>query len=309
MSLIEPPSDFDPHTLAEFIEAELVFSEDDYYSLTEIRNLFPFGNQPSDDELAFLFGEIERRSLQFGSKYPFLVDDRGILIVDNPMDPLYKVLLLLSLKGTPMRTRGEYARSDELFDAISREAFKAEQGPNAQAISFGWPPRGDRPAKFDAAVEWAASAMDIETRGTWIPDHLRDGGVDVIVWRPFPDRRTGFQVTLVQNTVQLSFSKKPYDVRPHNWFLWWKVGTPPQVGFAVPFALPQPDIWWEVVAEAATVVMDRGRIMASLQDTDPSRWLEWSLIEDFVESEVAEVRSAGYFSPSSSLSVGPRRRK
>jgi hypothetical protein len=308
MTWIDPPSDFDPHTLAEFVEAVLLFSEDEYLSVTEIRNLFPFGNQPSDDEIAFLFSEIERRNAHFGAHYPYAVIDRGILFADGDGSQLYSALLLLSLKGTPLRTRRDFARSDHLFDAISREAFRSEQGKKARAIDFGWPVRGGRPEKFDAAVIWAAEMMGISPRGVPIPDHLKDGGVDTIVWRPFADSRTGFQITLVQNTVQWSFRKKPYDVRPTNWHLWWKIGTKPTVGFAIPFSMPEGDVWWDVVTEAAAVVMDRGRLLASLAGSHPQEWTEWGLIAAFVESELATIRARGYFEAEPIVTVARSRK-
>lgn len=308
MTWVDPPSDFDPHTLAEFVETVLLFSEDEYLSLTEIRNLFPFGNQPTDDEIAFLFSEIERRNAHFGSHYPYVVVDRGVLFADGHQSDLYSTLLLLSLKGTSVRANREFARSDQLFDAISREAFRREQGVNARAIDFGWPARGGRPEKFDAAVVWAAGVMGISPRGVTIPDHLKDGGVDTIVWRPFPDLRTGFQITLVQNTVQWSFRKKPYDVRPGNWHLWWDIGTVPAVGFAIPFSMPAGDIWWDVVTEAAAVVMDRGRLLVSLEGSDPREWMEWGHIAEFVETELGAIRARGYFAAEPAVTVARTRK-
>ncbi len=241
MSWVEVPSDYDPHSLAEFIEAELLFSLDDYLSLTEMRVLFSSGRQPTDDELAFAFAEIEARRTRFGSHYPYLVDERGVAHVTGPTSHLYAFLLLLSLKGTPMRVRGEWPRSDAIFDSVAREAFRTWLGEATQALVFGWPARGGRPGGFREAVAWAGKKVGVETRKEEVPTHLRDGGVDVIAWRPFPDKRTGFEIYLVQNTVQMSFRAKPHDVRPFRWFAWWRVGVPPSVGFAVPFAMAEGD--------------------------------------------------------------------
>jgi hypothetical protein len=308
MTWVEPPSDFDEHSLAEFIEAELIFDRDDYLSLTEIRSLFPSGRQPTDDELTMALAEVERRGREYGEHYPFLVDDRGVLHVRDERARLYELLLLLSLKGTPTRVAGEYARSDPLFDAVVREAFKGWLGPNTHALTFAWPPRAGRPTKFPDAVEWAAKRLGLVARRSEIPDNPLDGGVDVIVWRPFPDGRLGFEIYLVQNTVQLSFSKKPYDIVPLQWVRWWNISTPPLVGFAVPFALPQHDPWWTQVTYGVMLPMDRGRLLTALEGREPKHWPEWAALRTYVEEELSAVREAGGFSPATTVTV-PRRRK
>jgi hypothetical protein len=309
MSWLETPSDFDAHALAEFIEAELLFSLDDYLSLTELRLVFSSGRQPTDDELAFAFAEIEARREAFGAHYPYLVDDRGVALVAGSTSHLYAFLLLLSLKGTPMRVRGEWPRSDAIFDAVAREAFKAWLGESTQALVFGWPPRGGRPGDFPGAVKWAGDAVGVTTREDEVPGHLRDGGVDVIAWRPFPDRRTGFEIYLIQNTVQLSFRAKPHDVRPLRWSTWWRIGALPSVGFAIPFAMPDGDPWWGDVSDGTAVVMDRGRLMYALRDVDPRSWPEWPSLIDFVDAEIADVHAAGQFLPEPTVAVVPTRAK
>ena len=309
MSWVDPPVDYDPHSLAEYIECVLFLSEDDYLSLTEIRGMFTVGSQPTDEDLTFAFAEIERRGREFGVMYPSLVDDRGVLIDRGERSNLYGLLLLLSLKGTEFRQAKDYRRSDPLFDAVVREAFRSEQGENARAIVFAWPPRGDRPSAFPEAVGWAARKMGVSLRAdNAIPDHYQDAGVDVIVWRPFPDGRNGFQILLVQNTVQREFRKKPRDVVPTQWHGWLKIGVIPSVGFAIPFSTPTGDIWWHDVTNETAIVMDRGRLLYSLRVEDPSRWPEWPEIVQFVQGQLDEARSPSV-SPSSALQVARPRRK
>ena len=308
MTWVEAPADYDQHSLAEFIEAELMFSEDDYLSLTELRALFPSGRQPTDDQISFAFTEIEGRRRRYGGHYPYLVDDRGVLLVWDSGAYLYSLLLLLSLKGTPLRIRGEYPRSDPLFDAVVREGFKAWLGPGTEALVFGWPPRDGRPNKFDDAVEWAGTMMGLPVRKDEVPSHLQDGGVDIVLWRPFPDGRAGFEIYLVQDTVQMSFRNKPHDVRPLRWLTWCRIATPPAVGFAVPFAMPTDDPWWCDVTDGTTIPMDRERLVHALCHSDPRTWPEWPAIQDFVDAEIADVRAVGTFSADATVSVVRRRK-
>lgn len=287
MTRVDPPSDFDNHSLAEFIESELLFGVDDYLSISEIRGMFPVGNQPSDVELSFALAEIERRVREFGGHYPYLVDERGVFIDRSPWSSLYSFLLILSIKGTEIRATKGFPRSDPLFDAVVREAFRSERGPRARTLIFGSPARDGRPTRLDLAVRWVAESMGLGVReGAEIPTHTGDSGVDVVVWRPFPDRRNGFQVMLVQNTVCWDFRKKPRDVRPKKWYLWIDLGTEPGVGFAVPFSMPVGDIWWDEVTEVAALVMDRGRLLHALEGEDPRLWAEWEYIREFVHTEI-----------------------
>lgn len=274
--------------MAEFIEAELYFSDDDYLSLTELRGVFASGRQPNDDEMRFALAEIERRESAWGSLYPYMADADGVAVLRAPKCSLYFCLLVLSLQGTAVRDRKETPRSDALFDAISREAFRAWY--SADAINFGWPPRDGRSASFPNAVADAARALGVGIREEEIPTHLKDAGVDVIAWRPFRDERGGFQIILIQNTVQWSFRKKAYDVRPLRWFAWLRIGALPSVGFAVPFAIAPSDPWWLDVTDGTQLVMDRGRLLEALDGASPEDWPEWSSIQQFATSEREAVR-------------------
>jgi hypothetical protein len=142
---LETPGDFDAHSLAEFIEAELLMSGDDYLSAAEVRGLFPAGRQPSEVELEDAFSEIERRAATFGRLYPYAVDERGVLFDRSPYSNVYAALLLLSLKGTRLRVEKDYPRSDPIFDAITHAAFRNGFGPGAKALvlaAAGRPTRG-----------------------------------------------------------------------------------------------------------------------------------------------------------------------
>lgn len=142
-------------------------------------------------------------------------------------------------------------------------------------------------------MRWAAEQIGVEMRGDTVPDHKRDAGVDVILWRPFEDERSAFTIVLVQNTVQMSFVKKPRDVDPAEWRDWWRIGTAPTVGFAVPFSMPPGDIWWEDVSKVANIALDRGRIISELRDADLRQWPEWPAVRAFVADEVDAIRSRG----------------
>lgn len=231
--------------------------------------------------------EIERRSRDFGALYPFDVHDRGIRINRKEESALYECLLLLSLRGTPLRASGQYERSDVVFDEIVRVAFRNHAGQGAESVVFGWPPRGARPSVFSLAVAWVAESIGVDVKNVRIPDIYRDAGVDIISWKSFDDGRSAFPLTLVQNTVQFDFRQKPRDVLPSQWRGWLEISANPRIGFAVPFALPKDDPWWEHASTDVDTMMDRGRLMSQLQDEQPKSWPTWSDFTEFVAEESA----------------------
>ena|GEM_PF-2155922 len=286
---MEPPGDFNPHSLAEFAEAVLFLSDDDYLSASEFKNYFLSGSQPSDAEVELALQEIRRRSESFGRLYPFVEVDRGVMLDRSPTADLYACLMLLSLKNTNLRRVGDYQRSDPLFDSISRLAFRNNLGSTADSLIFGWPPRDDRPAKFSLAVAWVATKIGVALSGATILDIYKDAGVDVIAWKRFPDPRNGFVTLIAQNTVQFDFRNKPRDLMPSLWRKWLALGAEPIAGFAIPFSLPVNDPWWELITTDIHVVLDRGRLMHELKDEDPTGWPDWVEIQDFVREESVET--------------------
>lgn len=286
MSALQTPSEFDPHSLAEYAEALLVLGEDPYLSASELTANFATGNQPTDTQIDDLFSEIERRGRDYGKLYPFSIEGRGMLIDRAPVSNLYFTLLLLSLKGSPLRRDGDFPRSDPVFDEISLQAVQAVIGDGARGLVFGWPPRGERPTTFPAAVEWVGKRIGVELRDSDIPDHYQDDGVDVFVWKPFPDGRAGFPFIAVQNTVQFGFSRKPRDVVPGHWRDWLKIGVEPTIGFVIPFAMPKGDPWWHTISTSAHVVLDRGRVLHALSAFDPETWESWNGIAAFAQDEI-----------------------
>lgn len=292
MRRVEPPEDFDSHSLSEFAEAFLFASSDDFLSVAELRGLFVSGSKPTDLQLEEALIEIERRSRDFGALYPFDVNGRGIRITRKEENALYECLLLLSLRGTPLRASGQYGRSDLIFDEIVRIAFRNHAGQGANSVVFGWPPRGDRPNIFSLAVAWVADCIGVGVKNPKIPDIYKDAGVDIISWKSFADGRSSFPVTLIQNTVQFDFRQKPRDVLPSQWRGWLEISADPRVGFAVPFSLPREDPWWEHASTDVDTMMDRGRLMSQLQEEHLKAWPTWSEFVEFVAEESASDPSA-----------------
>ena len=312
LAWLDLSGDFDDaHTLAEVVELILCIEREPFLSASELRSKFPSGNQPTDSQMMFAFSEIADRSRQMRNLYPFKRDGRGVTFDSSAAWQLYSFLLLLSFKGTPIRTDREWPRSDLIFDDISSRSLRAKLGSNAQSLIFGSPPRGGRPSKFPDAVEWAAKAIGVELRTAVgkIPTVQKDGGVDVIAWAPFRDRRLGFPIVLMQNTIQVNYVKKPRDVDPHRWRDWIDFGSTPQVGFAIPFHVPANHIWWNEISSEVPYFFDRGRLLEQLGGQDPRRWQVWGKVVDFVNFEIRTLLERSEFGTSKLQPVNARKRK
>jgi hypothetical protein len=221
------------------------------------------------------------------------------------------MLLLLSFKNMPTRTNAAYRTSDPIFDGVVMRAAIRKSGAGAQGVVFGWPARDGRPTHFPAALKWAADRLEVELRMAEgdLPTLPKDGGVDVIVWSPFKDKRLGFPVMLMQNTVQFAFADKPRDVSPVRWRDWINFGTTPTVGFSIPFTVRKGHEWWDEISAETSMFLDRIRILEQLRREDPTKWPEWPDIEAFVVAEIDGLIKAASNSGTKVRPAGARKRR
>jgi hypothetical protein len=106
--------------------------------------------------------------------------------------------------------------------------------------------------------------MEIRACTSFRPPLRKDGGVDVIAWRPFPDKRTSFPVWLVQCTVQREVVSKSRDIDVRNWSNWLAFDVDPSTVLAVPGLISRTEVWNEIALR--TLVLDRIRIVGLLED-------------------------------------------
>ena len=90
------------------------------------------------------------------------------------------------------------------------------------------------------------------------PPRRKDGGVDVVAWRPFRDFRNGFPVYLVQVTCEKNYSHKIYDVDLRLWSGWLNLDADPVSVLAVPTTISPGEEWNEI--SSRVVVLERLRI-------------------------------------------------
>jgi hypothetical protein len=165
------------------------------------------------------------------------------------------------------------------FERIVVEAVQRYLGDGAKAVRFAWPSDSGRPQEFPEAIKWLAGLMGVRLGGGYRQPRRKDGGVDVIGWRPFRDGKSAFPIVLVQCTIQADLVSKSLDVDVRNWSSWLELVHDPSTILTAPQVVPgNTEIWNELALK--NLVFDRLRLVellgrnpsSPLQD-EMSTWL------------------------------------
>jgi hypothetical protein len=290
--LIEPPTDFTVFELAEWLETAMVLEGIERISQAEIEDRFPVNQRPEAAVIEELAAEIGSRADMAPATYPFRAGHEEIFI-DPTIDPtIYLFLLVLSIESAPYRTQSRYNEIGPSLELLTREAMLAMLGSAAEGRRFGWPAGDGRPELLLEAVEWLASEMGLEVGEVAedVDEDDKDGGIDVAAWHPFPDKRPSFPVYLIQCTVQATYERKPADVVPDQWAAWIRFGRHPDIGLAVPFAIP-PDAKVRLKLRYTTdVLLDRMRLCVLTEQRDLASFEEYGFMSDWTAREIGLIR-------------------
>lgn len=230
--------------------------------------------------------EMDRRSRLLGSRYPFKIHGEYALQATAAASTSSYSTMALLAAGSPVR---EFlsASPDEtmavIFENATAEALANLWGDQGRALRFGWPSDVGRPPEFDLAIRWLAEKIGVEVGRGYRQPRRKDGGVDVVAWRPFPDGRSGFPVLLVQCTIQENLLAKGMDVDTRLWSSWLAMDVDPVTALATPAAVPPGTIWNELALKY--MVMDRVRLVSL---AEPS--LTDELAHDWVVQTIEDLR-------------------
>lgn len=173
---------------------------------------------------------ITKRVDQLGDAYPFdRVDNSLHYKAQTDKLPIYE--LLLGISRAPSLTRGDFVQLPRLFEQLSRLAGMAFLGPSAKGFHTGWP-RPETPTRFKHTIEQLrADSGSHFSEWAWQPDGMlpndpvpaliKDGGLDIVAWRPWDDRRGGQLYLLGQCACGLDWPDKTADLnltRLSDWF-------------------------------------------------------------------------------------------
>lgn len=230
---------------------------------------------------------MSRRSALLGDAYPFRIAN-GAAAKPSAVRTPWAALLLMGSQS-PARRNLDITTAAASLERITAAAARNLCGPDTEAIRFAWPSEPGRPPEFPDAIRWLAERMNVRIGNAYRPPYNKDGGVDVVAWRPFPDGRSGFPVVLVQCTLERDYVHKAGDVDRRVWSGWLALDVDPTTALAVPDVVASGEEWNQLAAR--TVILDRVRLSALIDDGVATRLLE--PVFNWAEKVLAEVREKG----------------
>lgn len=225
---------------------------------------------------------MSRRSALLGDAYPFRAAN-GAASLPRALRMPWSALLLMSSESPARRTL-DIGMAAAHLERITAGALRQLYGADTNAIRFAWPSEDGRPPEFPDAVRWLADRMNVRIGNAYRPPYNKDGGVDVVAWRPFPDGRSGFPVLLVQCTLERDYAHKVADVDTRVWSGWLALDNDPSTALAIPDVVAAGEEWNALAAR--TVILDRIRLTSLMgvptAGSSVDRAFEWA--EDVVTS-------------------------
>lgn len=210
---------------------------------------------------------MRRRASLLGASYPFQIWDWACRARPAADQTAYAALVLLTPLG-PARQILHTSPTPEmavLFERLTERAVATLWGPSGRALRFGWPSDIGRPPEFFSAIEWLARQMGLTVGAGYRPPRRKDGGVDVVGWRPFPDGRSGLPLMLVQCTLQADILNKARDIDRRLWATWLVLDDEPQVALAVPQTIANETEWSQMALHGT--ILERLRLTGLLAET------------------------------------------
>ncbi len=246
--------------LADWIELSLLKANVTHYSVQQIESLALEWTDKQVHEVTFALQIMKKRSQGAGAGYPFEVNAWAVTAKQGARGFWYSMMLLMSRSSatTQILSSQPTPEEAELFEEFSAMACEAYLGRDSTSRLFGWPSKCGRPQVFHEAMSWLALEMGVDLGNAFKPSRRKDGGVDVVVWRNFPDAKRGFQILLVQATLQDAIMNKSRDIDIRLWGGWLDLDRDPVTVLTTPRATFKTHDWNE--ASLTSIVLDRCRL-------------------------------------------------
>lgn len=268
---VPPPSHGEAAVLADWAESVMLIEGRSFLSRADLRDrlrdaLFLDDPDELDEQMDLLFAEVMRRSETAPSFYPFQREEllKGVARQQGIESSPYEFLLWLSISPA-FRGQRRQQETEGKFNGLVKQALSAYLGPGAKVVETAAASQGAQ-GTFRQVLEELATSMNLRY-GTWEEPRTarKDGGVDLVAWRPFSDNRPGFIVLLCQCTVQIEWISKANDISTKLWGVWITFVRDPLTALAVPFAVPDGFDKWTEVRSRCDVIFDRFRLSELLE--------------------------------------------
>lgn len=208
-----------------------------------------------------VFAELEDRAAAAGNGYPFGVDADNVTANAGARESLYTFLLCLSFNGDTKAS----IDPRRLFEDVSAAVLAAYMGTGRQTsiYQFGFP-RRLAPKDFVGALDDLCHQLNEGLRAR--PDiaiaaDQKDATLDLVAWKPFPDRREGSLMAFAQCAAGANWPDKTTEMQPESFSKFWMdrplLSIPTRL-FLLPYRVEPAR--WELVTSRAGLILDRCRI-------------------------------------------------
>ncbi|MFY9342273.1 MAG: hypothetical protein WAT39_07280 [Planctomycetota bacterium] len=233
------------------------------------------------------FAELDDRWIACGSDraaYPFSLLDRALQANAVPQDSIYLFLLLLAKYGKDAGPKHSFPeRTFEELCAHAAAGYFGGAALGGQAVRFGHPRRG-LPTSFHAALHEVCRRVGEGAARDAPRPGVKDGKLDVICWRPFPDGRQGILLGFGQcATGWNEWQAKAGELQPQSFmdkFMAERFAVPPTRLFFVPWRVER-SCWRDCSCDGG-ILFDRCRIALLTKDVDASLRTECSTWSRYV---------------------------
>ena len=190
-----PESPTDRLKLADWLEIYALISPDKNSSRGDLESVLRTaslleGEDAIEKKCLEVFREIEDRKKAAGHGYPFRLEGSVLRTSDWTEYPAYVFCLCLSYFGCN-ESQGSKSFPRRWFEHIARDA--AQHYIGGEAVRFGSPRlKAELPTKFEGAIgEICRKLKEGEGYKNGGLSGRKDDGVDVVVWKHFPDELPG----------------------------------------------------------------------------------------------------------------------
>lgn len=216
---------------------------------------------------------VQERARLLGDAYPFEL--QGNSLSYRPAErPVYE--LMLGITQAPSLTSGDYVKLPRLFETLSALAGRGWLGHQARHMRTGWP-RPDTCARFKSLVESLrrSAAHPDAPEWQWGPDAdlpddpapalVKEGGLDLVVWRHWDNDQRGGQFYLLgQCACGKDWMDKGQDIELRILERWLRLPKVPPVRALFVPRYVVPSLMTDITVQAG-LVFDRVRIVHALR--------------------------------------------
>ncbi len=277
-------------TYADWVEISVWAQSDGQISRHDIISLFIIEEEArgineitseSEELVSQIWYEIKTRILELKKAYPFRLSSNEeifYLTKEDKINLSYIFCLVISYFGLSSLMNGNTSKASNLFEGlctyVACKYLSDDIGENGY-LQFGAPRTNWKnnlrpfPKAVDELIKYMGDGIN-RVSGVRVARRIvadgGDGGLDIVAWRKFPDKRLGYLLFFGQCATAKDYNVYLGKLFEHQTFLQNYLNTDlaPIFGFFLPHSLTVNDEenkgYWEQIKRSKNIPFDRNRI-------------------------------------------------